>query len=72
MLSVRLNKKNEIFLNELSSKLKKPKAHFINEALEEYLEDKLDYMEACEILANSKDEDLVSWEEVKAQYGLQN
>jgi predicted DNA-binding protein len=59
MLSIRLNKKNEVFLNELSLKLKKPKAFFINEALDEYLEDQLDYVEACEILANANKEDIL-------------
>jgi predicted DNA-binding protein len=67
-LSVRLNEKNNDFLNLISLKMNKPKSFFINEALEEYLEDKLDYLQACEILA--KKEDLISWESVKAEYGL--
>ena len=69
-ITVRLNEKNDNFLNQLSHRLHKPKSFFINEALNEYLEDRLDYLEACEVLADSKEEDLVSWEDVKAQYGL--
>jgi RHH-type rel operon transcriptional repressor/antitoxin RelB len=69
-LSVRLNEKNDEFLSVVSSKMNKPKSFFINEALSEYLEDRMDYLEACEIIENSKEEDLVSLEKVKAMYEL--
>ena len=70
MLSVRLSEKNERCLSILAAKMSMPKSKFINEALEEYLDDKLDYLAACEILDNSKPEDRIPWESVKEQYGI--
>ncbi|GHT95791.1 hypothetical protein FACS1894122_13620 [Alphaproteobacteria bacterium] len=45
-LTIRLSKLNESMLSDLISKTGENKSYCVNRALEEYLEDRLDYLEA--------------------------
>ena len=45
MLSVRLNEEMQSKLDSLSNATKRPKSFFVKEALENYLDDMIDYYE---------------------------
>ena len=57
----------ELFAKELD----RSKAYLIRQALEEYLEDLQDYLEAKRIKATSDPSKSISFEEVKQRYGLE-
>jgi predicted DNA-binding protein len=54
-LTVRLSKFNEEMLSSLTSKTGESKSYCVNRALEEYLEDQLDYFEAEKAINEMKD-----------------
>ena len=64
MLSVRLNEEMQSKLDRLSSATKRPKSFFVKEALENYLDDMVDYYE---VQSRSQDNarNLISVEELE-------
>jgi len=64
MLSVRLNEEMQSKLDGLSSATKRPKSFFVKEALENYLDDMVDYYE---VQSRSQDSsrNLISIEELE-------
>jgi RHH-type rel operon transcriptional repressor/antitoxin RelB len=64
MLSVRINEEMQSKLNRLSNVTKRPKSFFVKEALENYLDDMVDYYE---VQSRSQDEsrNLISIEELE-------
>jgi RHH-type rel operon transcriptional repressor/antitoxin RelB len=64
MLSVRINEEMQSKLNRLSNVTKRSKSFFVNEALENYLDDMLDYYE---VQSRSQDgsRNLISIEELE-------
>lgn len=66
MLSIRLNKDLEKSLQDTSNLLNISKSTLVKEAIEEYLIDKSDYLDALKILKNDKKQ--YSLEEVIAEF----
>ena len=64
MLSVRLNEEMQSKLDSLSNATKRPKSFFVKEALENYLDDMVDYYE---VQSRSQDSsrNLISVEELE-------
>ena len=64
MLSVRLNEEMQSKLDSLSNATKRPKSFFVKEALENYLDDMVDYYE---VQSRSQDNarNLISVEELE-------
>jgi RHH-type rel operon transcriptional repressor/antitoxin RelB len=64
MLSVRLNEEMQSKLDRLSNATKRPKSFFVKEALENYLDDMVDYYE---VQSRSQDNarNLISVEELE-------
>ena len=66
MLSIRLNKNLEKSLQDTSNLLNISKSTLVKEAIEEYLIDKSDYLDAIKILKNDKKQ--YSLDEVIAEF----
>lgn len=66
MLSIRLNKDLEKSLQDTSNLLNISKSTLVKEAIEEYLIDKSDYLDAAKILKNDKKQ--YSLDEVIAEF----
>jgi len=64
MLSIRLDKKTEDQLNKLAEATQRPKSFFVREALENYLEDMIDYYEVQKRVSDPK-RNLISLEELE-------
>ncbi|MBA5249050.1 MAG: ribbon-helix-helix protein, CopG family [Gammaproteobacteria bacterium] len=64
MLSVRLDKKMQDKLDGLASATKRPKSFFVKEALENYLDDMVDYYEVQSRVTDSN-RNLISAEELE-------
>jgi RHH-type rel operon transcriptional repressor/antitoxin RelB len=64
MLSVKINEEMQSKLDQLSNVTKRPKSFFVKEALENYLDDMVDYYE---VQSRSKDNsrNLISIEELE-------
>jgi predicted DNA-binding protein len=58
MLSIRLAPNVEKSIEQVAAKMKITKAAFLREAITEYLEDRMDYLEACKILEEEGDMEL--------------
>lgn len=66
MLSIRLNKNMEKLLNDMASATKTTKTALIKDAIEQYIEDKIDYMEAMHSLKNTNN--VYSLEEIVQEF----
>ena len=64
MLSVRINDEMQSKLNNLANATKRPKSFFVKEALENYLDDMVDYYEV-QSRAQDKNRNLISIEELE-------
>ncbi|WP_353661254.1 ribbon-helix-helix domain-containing protein [Hydrogenimonas sp. SS33] len=69
MLSVRLNEEMEKKLEKLAKSTKRPKSFFVREALENYLDDMIDYYEAMQ-RKNDPHRELITMEEMEKALGL--
>ena len=69
MLSIRLEPKMEEQLKQLAIVTKRPKSFFVREALENYLEDMVDYYEAQKRASDPK-RNLISVEELEKALDL--
>lgn len=69
MLSVRLDKETEDFLQALSEETHRPKSFFVKEALKNYQEDLADLYEA-QVRNNAIDQNLITPEELEKALGL--
>ena len=58
MLSIRLTPDIEKNIEKAAMRMKITKAAFLREAITEYLEDRLDYLEACAILEEEGETEL--------------
>ena len=74
MLSVRLNPELEKRLQEFIHKSHRSKSSCVQQALEEFLEDQEDYLEALAVLERIKrgEEKVYSLEEIISKYDLEN
>ncbi|MBX3142530.1 MAG: ribbon-helix-helix protein, CopG family [Trueperaceae bacterium] len=68
MLTVRLDPDLEAQLNELSETTGRSKSHYVRQALQEFLEDREDYLLA--IAALERNEPTVGLEELRRELGL--
>ena len=64
MLSVRINDEMQSKLNNLANATKRPKSFFVKEALENYLDDMVDYYEV-QSRVQDKNRNLISVEELE-------
>lgn len=64
MLSVRINDEMQSKLNNLANATKRPKSFFVKEALENYLDDMVDYYEV-QSRVQDKNRNLISIEELE-------
>tara|TARA_B100001079_G_C15904997_1_gene295435 strand:- start:191 stop:400 length:210 start_codon:yes stop_codon:yes gene_type:complete len=64
MLSVRLNEEMQSKLDGLANATKRPKSFFVKEALENYLDDMVDYYEV-QSRTQDKNRNLISIEELE-------
>ena len=64
MLSVRLNEEMQSKLDRLAAATKRPKSFFVKEALENYLDDMVDYYEA-QSRSQDSSRNLISVEELE-------
>lgn len=69
MLSVRLDKETEDFLQALSEETQRPKSFFVKEALKNYQADLADLYEA-QVRNNAQDRNLITAEELEKALGL--
>ncbi|MEA1920155.1 MAG: DUF6290 family protein [Campylobacterota bacterium] len=69
MLSVRLERSMETKLANLAEATQRPKSFFVKEALENYLDDMIDYYEVQK-RSEAKDRNLISVEELEKSLGL--
>jgi predicted DNA-binding protein len=58
MLSIRLNPKIEKNVEAIASAMKITKAAFLRAAITDYLEDRMDYLEACKVLEEESETEL--------------
>ena len=68
MLSVRLSPEQERALEQLAEETGRSKSHYVKQALDEFLEDRADYLIALSVL--EKDERTYSIDEVRRELGL--
>lgn len=68
MLSVRLDPELEARLNELAEATGRSKSHYVRQALEEFLEDRADYLLAISLL--EKSEPTMGIDELTRELGL--
>lgn len=68
MLTVRLDPELESRLNELAEATGRSKSHYVRQALEEFLEDRADYLLAISIL--EKNEPTVGIAELRRELGI--
>jgi RHH-type rel operon transcriptional repressor/antitoxin RelB len=69
MLSVRLDKETEQFLDTLAKETHRPKSYFVKQALRQYMEDMRDYHEA-QTRSNAQDRNLISLDELEKALDL--
>jgi predicted DNA-binding protein len=63
MLSIRLNSDVEKNIELVASAMNITKAAFLRAAIIDYLEDRMDYLEACKVLEEERESE---WSEFKA------
>lgn len=68
MLTVRLEPELEARLNELAEATGRSKSHYVRQALEEFLEDRADYLLAISLL--EKNEATIGINELRHELGL--
>lgn len=68
MLTVRLEPELEARLNELAEATGRSKSHYVRQALEEFLEDRADYLLAISLL--EKNEPTIGINELRHKLGL--
>ena len=68
MLSVRLSPEQESALEQLALETGRSKSHYVKQALDEFLEDRADYLIALSVL--ERDERTHSLDEVRRELGL--
>jgi len=68
MLSVRLGPELEARLNELAEATGRSKSHYVRQALEEFLEDRADYLLAISLL--ERNEATIGINELRHELGL--
>lgn len=68
MLTVRLKPETEARLNELAAATGRSKSHYVRQAIEEFLEDRADYLLAISVL--EKNEPAISVEELRRELGI--
>lgn len=68
MLSVRLSPEQESALEQLAQETGRSKSHYVKQALDEFLEDRADYLLALSAL--ERDERTYSLDEVRRELGL--
>lgn len=68
MLSVRLSPEQKSALERLAQKTGRSKSHYVKQALDEFLEDRADYLIALSAL--EKEERTYSLDEVRREIGL--
>ncbi|MBD3795566.1 MAG: ribbon-helix-helix protein, CopG family [Epsilonproteobacteria bacterium] len=71
MLSVRLSQDMQLRIERLAKATKRPKSFFVKEALERYMEDLEDYFDVLN-RQNSKDRELITFDELKEALSVQN
>lgn len=59
-------------LQTLADKIDRPKSYLLRQAIEEFLEEKEDYLIALQRLSNDKPEKRISLEELEKRYGLES
>jgi len=68
MLTVRLEPELEARLNELAEATGRSKSHYVRQALEEFLEDRADYLLAISLL--ERNEPTIGINELRHELGL--
>ena len=68
MLSVRLSPEQELALEQLAEETGRSKSHYVKQALDEFLEDRADYLIA--LAAIERDERRYSAADVRRELGL--
>lgn len=68
MLSVRLSPEQESALEQLAQETGRSKSHYVKQALDEFLEDRADYLIALSVLES--DERTHNLDEVRRELGL--
>lgn len=68
MLSVRLSPEQKSALERLAQETGRSKSHYVKQALDEFLEDRADYLIALSVL--ERDEHTHSLDEVRRELGL--
>ncbi len=69
MLSVRLDKKTEQFLETIAAETQRSKSFFVKEALKNYMEDMEDYYDA-QVRSKDSQRNLISLEELEKALDL--
>lgn len=59
-------------LTEIAAQTERSKSYILRKALQEYLEDQEDYLLAVRLIKETKGEELISLDEMKKKYGLEN
>lgn len=67
-MTVRLNPELEAQLNELAEATGRSKSHYVRQAIEEFLEDRADYLLALALL--EKEEPTIGIDELRRELGL--
>ncbi len=68
MLTVRLEPELEARLNELAEATGRSKSHYVRQALEEFLEDRADYLLAISLL--EKNEPTIGIDDLRRELGI--
>lgn len=68
MLTVRLDPELEARLDELAEATGRSKSHYVRQALEEFLEDRADYLLAVSLL--EKNEPTIGLDELRRELGI--
>lgn len=68
MLTVRLDPELEARLNELAETTGRSKSHYVRQAIEEFLEDRADYLLALSLL--EKNEPTIGIDKLRRELGL--
>jgi RHH-type rel operon transcriptional repressor/antitoxin RelB len=68
VLTVRLDPELEARLNELAETTGRSKSHYVRQAIEEFLEDRADYLLAISLL--EKNEPTIGIDELRRELGL--
>lgn len=68
MLTIRLNSELEARLNELAEATGRTKSYYVRQAIEEFLEDRADYLIAVSVL--EKNEPTIGIDELRRELGI--